>query len=95
MPNCFQLTRKNEKEPSKLTLIDEEICKHFRVAPDPVKWFHNWYDIIGLSIAMGDELGSEKLRANTEKYLDINPQIMEVLSFLEENYTSCAWHAHK
>jgi hypothetical protein len=82
MPNCFQLTRKGETEPIKLIEIDEELCKHFNTPVDPKYWFRAWYHIIGLGLAMGSTW--DKLR---EDY----PELLEVIDYLDENYTSNAW----
>lgn len=56
MPNCFQLTRKSDVEsgPVVLAKIDEEMCLHFNVPCDPKHWCYQWYDIIGLRLAMGE-----------------------------------------
>ncbi len=53
MPACFQLIPKGASEPAKLALVDDAICAHFGVEPDPIKYYHGWYDAIGFRLAIG------------------------------------------
>lgn len=85
MPNCFQLTRKGEKEPSPLLTIDKEMCDHFGEECDPKLWFRNWYNTIGFLLATGSDWA--KIR---ETY-DDSPHMLEVIEYLEANYTFDAW----
>jgi len=53
MPNCFSLTRKGESKPCELQQVDEQIREHFKAPPDPVNWFRNWYNTLGMDFAFG------------------------------------------
>lgn len=93
MPACFQLYRKNDTTTAlQLTDVDEEICKHMRLPVDEKKWCHNWYDTIGLAIALGMPLGSDKLR---DHFAGCRPELLSVLSFMESEYQSNAFHSYK
>ena len=84
MPAYFTLTKKGETEPSTFIAIDEAMCAHFEVTPDPVKYYRAWYDIEGLGLAMGHDWN--KLR-------EINPNRADIIDWLEENYTPNAWYS--
>ena len=90
MPNCFQLTRVGETEPTVLTALDEEICRHLGVEVHPRFWVEGWYDTIGFQIAMGSRLGSEELRERVRDY-PVRGRLPEILEYLERNFTSDAW----
>jgi hypothetical protein len=88
MPNCFQLTRKGETEPTKLTVIDDFICNKLNEEPDPERWCRHWMDTLGLGFALGrtfDEL--RKAFADTD--------LIEVIDILEEHFLVNAWVQRK
>jgi len=90
MPNCFALTRKGEKEIRNLTEIDTDLWVLFE-GKEPEgnkKWFRNWYDYIGLSLACGKSL-EECLEIYKESNLE------DIAEFLFTNYNSDAWYEHK
>ncbi len=101
MPNCFQLVRKAKPEegPVRLVLIDEELCNHFKVDCDPVKWFHGWYDFIGYGLAAGKsfaeirtictDLVSNKDDADGKMHWQ---RMVEIADYLNEHFTSDAWY---
>lgn len=88
MPNCFSLYPKGSTEPKAFNAIDDDICSALGVTPDPIKYHLGWYDYIGFAIACGQELGSDKLRANVTEYA---PLLLPILDYLETNYSSNAW----
>lgn len=53
MPNCFQLTRKGENEPSELQTVDKLMCEHFGFLESPKDYMMYWYHRIGLPLACG------------------------------------------
>ncbi len=81
MPNCFQLSRPGVG-PVALQTIDEEMCKHFEVPCDPVRWYREWYNIIGLGLACGKSF--EQLR-------NILPQHLDIIDWLDSQFTADAW----
>lgn len=105
MPNCIQLTKHGEKEPTPFVVIDQEICDHFGVPCDPKHWHHGWYDIIGFLLAMGHDWryiheSTAKDIARCEECGDVNGakwnrHLDEITSFLEQRYTTNAWYEHK
>ena len=72
MPNCFQLTKKGETEPTTLHKVDEELCRLLDVPVHDTYYVMNWYNTIGMWIATRDncDLGSEKLWAVLEDFFD-------------------------
>ncbi len=87
MPNCFSLTRKGESEPMKLQDVDTLIAAHVGEVCDPVRWCRGWYDTIGFGLAMGETFSS--LRA---EYFN-HPDLLPVIDFLAENFTTAAWYS--
>lgn len=87
MPNCFQLFKKSEPTVAcRFCDVDDEMCAHFGVTPDPVKYYLGWYDVIGLGIALGQ---------SWDKMRDIHkdwPEILPLIDYLEANYNTNAWY---
>lgn len=84
MPNCFTLTRKGMSHPEKLPLIDDALCAHLGVTPDPTRYHQEWVDIEGFGFAMGKTM--DEIRA-----IDPSPEREPIRQFLEQNYTVDAW----
>ena len=84
MPNCFNLTRKGEKEPANLFRVDEEICEYMGMPVDENKWCCSWYDTIGFSIAMGKDVAW--MRSEFE-----NENVLKILDYLEAHYRFDSW----
>ena len=51
----IQFYKKGSNEPEKLTEVDNAICAHFGVEPDPVQWYNYWYVTVGFFLAMGKD----------------------------------------
>jgi hypothetical protein len=92
MPNCFQLTKKGESEPTSLVKVDEEICAHLGREVHPKWWCCGWYDIIGFSLAMGDDFA--KIRGWLEAN-NFSEDMIKILDYLEANYTASSWYETK
>ena len=103
IPNCFALTKKGEKEPTTLNTIDKELCELLGVEVHPQYYVAGWYNCIGFLIATKDEcvLGSQELRNAVEEWFsdgDDNERkedMLKMLAYLEENYTSAGWYKTK
>lgn len=102
MPACFQLTRKGESEPANLIEVDAEMCKHFNVECDPVKYHYGWYDSIGLRLALGwpfekisGEYGERIADTADQETVDYCVHMSKIISWLQENYTADSWHESK
>ena len=94
MPNCFQLIKKGEEEPTNLQTIDDEIwLKFYGSIPEPnLHWYCGWYDCIGLRLAMG------KCFKDIQKEFSVGnwtEKIKNVLDHLQEHYTARSWYEHK
>jgi hypothetical protein len=83
MPNCFTLTPKGATEPEKLADIDNKLCAHFGVEPDPEHYYQMWVDIEGLALAMGRDW--QWMREN------FDPERLPIINWLDEHYTPDAW----
>jgi hypothetical protein len=98
MPNCFSLTRKTDKEagPVALQQIDNELCEHFNVGPDPEMYCHQWVDTIGFALATGQTFTAiiRECHANVAEYPDDNEYYrrkLAVAEYLNEHFVSLAW----
>ncbi len=105
MPNCFQLTRKGEREPTALQAINAELCAAFNEPCNPVDWFHGWYNYIGFCLAMGktfEWLKAECHKFSLEKSTDGSPEangqhaaywlkMLAIAEWLDEHFTADAW----
>jgi hypothetical protein len=97
MPNCFQLYKRGEQEPSVLQKVDEAMCKHFDTFCDPKHWHHNWYNIIGFGYAMGQSYVQQRDRfINDRVVAEASGEVeqakgsqhyINILDWLWENYT--------
>ena len=85
MPVCFQLFKKGSTEPEVFQDIDVEICNHFGVEVDDVKWYCDWYDCIGVLLATGRTFQQVKEVHHSWK------ELCKVVDFLEDNYTTRSW----
>ena len=91
MPICFSLTRKGEDRPASLAQVDNEICAHFNVTPDPIKYYERWYDIIDLSLAFGDT--HEQIRAKFDGTYANDARLREITDYIFEHFTPNNWRA--
>jgi hypothetical protein len=92
MPNCFRLLDKQTGQAEKLAHVDDLICQHFGAIPDPVHYYLQWYDVIGLPLALGKSWDEIKTRVldgvNDDRY-------RQIVDWLAERYTPDAWYQHK
>lgn len=90
MPNCFQLIKIGEQEPSILQEIDRDLWNHFEGnVPEPDnKWYLNWYNTIGFSLSCGNSW--EEIRE-----LCLTDRIKAVVDYLAANYRSCSFYSPK
>jgi hypothetical protein len=104
MPICFQLYDKSKPEegPVSLSKVDEEMCEHFQVPCDPIKYLGGWFDCIGFRLALGKTF--EEIREQIDGYLAADKQhqdgyvefyenMLLMLSYLEERYTPNAFYS--
>jgi hypothetical protein len=91
MPNCFQLTKIGEEEPSTLVEIDNALWLKFEGSvPEPNDyWFRGWYDSVGFELALGRTF--TEIRAQWS----VNSRITPVVEYLEKHYTVRCWAEKK
>ena len=90
MPNCFQLTKIGEQEPTTLQDIDNDLWNLFGGGvPEPNdKWYLNWYGTVGFDLANGQNWDDILKNCKTDNQ-------KAVVNYLKENYTSSAWYSPK
>jgi hypothetical protein len=90
MPNVFSLSRISDPERTlcRFVDIDEELCAHFGVAPDPKTYYHRWYNFIGLGLSTG-RTWDDMIAICTETGDSL---MIDIISYLRERYSSDAWH---
>lgn len=93
--------RKGESEPVAFHTVDEEMCKHFDVPCDPVKYCAGWYDAIGFRVAYGKTIVDmreefqgyvceiENDAANSQR--NYYRTLLLILDWIEERFTFDAW----
>ena len=85
MPAYFTLTKKGEDKPASLVDIDEAMCAHMGVTPHEINYYRNWYDTIGLALAVGKDWAWMREHMS-------DPATVEIINWLEENYIPEAWY---
>lgn len=87
MPNYFALYPKDfPRKPAVLQGVDNLMCDHFGVSPSITGWYRDWYNTIGLGLSLGHDW--EALRG-------FFPDKVDVIDWLEANYTTDTWYFHK
>ena len=83
MAAYFQLLQNDTPIP--FQQIDDQLRAVFGEKPDSKNWLYNWYNFLGLPLALGDSWA--KIR---ETYAD-DAQLQRVIDWLEANYEVKAW----
>ena len=91
MPNCFQLISKKTGEPENFSSIDEKLCAMFDVPVDDNRYLCSWYDIVGLNLATGRDFDEQRKM----HWIAEDESLMQIIDFLDENYTSNSWYEHR
>ena len=84
MPNCFTLTPKGATKPAKLQDVDNELREAFLQPPSDTEWLWQWYDTIGLALAMGKDWGWVRENCGSE-------DLRAVANWLEGRYEVDSW----
>jgi len=90
MANYFTLTPKGASDPATFQSIDDNMREAFGAPPDAVHWFHDWYDVIGLGLAMG--YSWDKLR---DRILHDDPLGIRICNWLESHYDADSWASYR
>jgi hypothetical protein len=90
MPNCFTLARKvDPTQPVPLAVVDAELCAHCGVEPHPTLYYRQWYDSIGLGLAMG--MSWDRMREIFTAVPD-DTEAVDMVNWFEANYVCSAWY---
>lgn len=89
----FELISKDTGEATKFAEIDVALARAFGDAPHEDNWYENWYNVLGIQLAMGNSW--DELRAHCREWYDDMPERGEKLTvicdWLEERYTVHCW----
>lgn len=101
MPACFSLTRKGESKPKTLQAIDAELCTHFGVPCDPIRWYASWYNIIGFNLACGTGFSEQRKRFTEYLTRDMadgatedaehDRRLLAIVDYLDKHYVANNW----
>lgn len=83
MPACFQLFPKGSTTPARFSDIDDAMCAHFGVNPDPDRYYRQWYDTEGFRLAIGHSLASQR---------EESPERADIIDWLDANYSPESWY---
>jgi hypothetical protein len=89
-----------EKIPVKLTIVDEMICRHFGKEIDPLKYYFDWFDTIGLRLAIGKDFDmqvSDRQKEIEEDFKDkpdwieCNKHEIEIIKYMRSVFGFNSW----
>ena len=86
MPHNIQLISKTTDTACRFAEIDNIMCRHFNVEPDPCKYYFNWYNILGFEMALG---------ADFNKLRNEFPEFLTIIDYLDSNYTVKTWYSRE
>jgi hypothetical protein len=91
MPHCWHIYKKEDgnKTPINPIEVDEEICRRIGVSPDPVKYYEDWWDIVGCGLIGGYSIPQLIEEVRRSPYYTEKVEIM--LQVLCE-YSGEAWY---
>lgn len=85
MPNCFMLIRKGEPALTPLADVDNELRNAFGEPPNEDRWLYEWYDTIGLALALGKNW--EQIRTIFSDCEDL----LKTVDYLEGRFNAHSW----
>jgi len=88
MPYYWQLKDKDVKVVDPIVL-DERICKHLEIKPDPVKYVEDWWDMVGFALIEGRTTREVFEEAKTSFFA--TPRDQRIWAILSE-YHGEAWY---
>ena len=86
MPACFKLISRFDGHAETMQNVDRRICEHLGQPVHPTRWCVNWYNTVGLLLAMG------KTWDDMREIYDPNSVAQIVIDFLEIDYRTDSWH---
>jgi hypothetical protein len=94
MPSCFSLTRRGDSEPSSLQYVDRVLCQALDLSYSEDRWAGNWYNNIGLLLAVGKSL-DEIIDGYTGHESEHANLMGRMAAYLNEHYITNAWKEWK
>lgn len=115
MPSCIRLEAKDGhliaapgEHAKGFHALDEELACHFGDTPDPKLWYYEWYNVIGLKLALGQTLEEAvtslqktlkdmryRPKPATLNALAFQQRLVQIAEYLNANYTTDAWKEFK
>ncbi len=102
MPNCFALVDKKTNQRAVLQEVDRLMCENFKQPCDEIRYLCGWYNSVGLRLACGQsfteiltEYQDYVEKANDPMEKDYYESMIEIIKWLDINYTSESWYEHK
>ena len=86
MPNCFQLLNCETGKADSFVEIDERMCADLGWPVDEDCYTHEWYDVLGLGMALGKSLDELRVIFADDGDLTL------IVNWLAERYTVSAWY---
>jgi hypothetical protein len=77
----------------KFAVIDDKLCEFLGVKPDEKSYYRGWYDVFGLEASIGWDF--KRMIAEREKDVRRDEEVMRMLAWFDENYTTNAWYSPK
>lgn len=68
--------------------VDNAMCKHLGVAPDPFFWHRSWVDSIGMGLAFG------KTFDEIREYFS-EPEMLRIIDWLDDNFINASTRGWK
>lgn len=82
-----QFIPKDGGQPINLAVLDNEICAHLGVRPDPHSYYLGWFSYVGFLLGIRKTFDMIREDAKGQEYEEMLP----VIDFLEENYVPRMW----
>lgn len=96
MPTVVNLIKNGENKPSTLEDIDNTLCAHLGVKPNPDWCYLSWWDHIGFPLACGRTLDQLVERfTNGDEYNQPYPEMAKITRWIKDNYTVESYHQKK
>lgn len=90
MPACFQLIDRNTGVAESLDVVDDKICDFLHTQPDDVKYAFNWYNTVGLMMAVG--FSKEKILKELGDWPE-SVVLKKIVEFIFTNYEPVSFHS--
>ena len=85
MIQFFRADDTDKRNPVPLAEVDNTICQALGKPIHPVRWYLNWFNLLGFGLASGEDY------VKLAKHYEDDPELLEVLAVLREKFTYYTW----